>query len=178
MLDKGFNINSFNEDGKTAILLATEQNHPNLVKWLLKKGANIDLFDKSRDFIDKTPFLFAGANGLNEILDILIPYNPDVNIVNGYGGNALIPACERGHVDTVMKLLNETDVNVNLVNNLGWTALLESIILSDGGKNHQKIVKLLLKHGADQKIADGKGKMPLDHAKEKNFKEIVKFLEN
>jgi len=43
------------------------------------------------------------------------------------GGNALIPACERGHIDTVTVLLT-TKIDVNHVNNLGWTCLLEAVI--------------------------------------------------
>ena len=45
----------------------------------------------------------------------------------------MIPASERGHVEVVRYLLEETDVDVDHVNNLGWTALLEAVILGDGG---------------------------------------------
>ena len=34
-------------------------------------------------------------------------------------------------------------VEVDHVNNLGWTALLEAVILGDGGANHQEIVQIL-----------------------------------
>ncbi len=63
--------------------------------------------------------LLAGALGRTEILMLKIPKKPDLSIRNRYGGNALIPACERGHVETV-KLLLTTDINVDHVNNLGW----------------------------------------------------------
>ncbi|MFP3381453.1 ankyrin repeat domain-containing protein, partial [Bacillus sp. SIMBA_069] len=70
----------------------------------------------------------------------------DTTITNRFGGTALIPAADRGHVEIVRELLTTSDVNVNHVNNLGWTALLEAVILGDGGKNHQAIVKLLIEH--------------------------------
>ncbi len=62
-------------------------------------------------------------------------------------------------------LLTETDVDVDHVNRLGWTALLEAILLSDGGPRHQEIVALLIEHGADVDLADGDGVRPLAHAR-------------
>ena len=81
----------------------------------------------------------------------------DYAMRNRYGGNALIPACERGHVDTVRLLLDRSKIDVNHINNLGWTALLEAVILSDGGPRHIEIVRLLLAAGADPNIADNDG---------------------
>ena len=63
----------------------------------------------------------------------------------------MIPACERGHVDTVRFLLT-TGIDVDHVNNLGWTCLLEAVILGDGGAAHQQIVTLLL--DAPASVAD------------------------
>lgn len=175
--DLGANINSTDKNFKTSILIATELNNVEMVRWLVQEGAEIDFIKKPDGTIDNTPFLYAGANGLDDILDILIPQKPDVNILNGYGGNALIPACEKGFVNTVKKLLENTNVDVNLVNNLGLTALLEAIILGNGAISHQQIIKLLLKHGANSNIADSDGVLPITHARKKGFKEIVDILE-
>ncbi|MFD1733280.1 hypothetical protein ACFSC4_22260 [Deinococcus malanensis] len=46
---------------------------------------------------------------------------------------------------------------MNHVNHLGWTALLEAVILGDGGKVHTEIVRELLIHGADRSIGDREG---------------------
>ena len=75
-------------------------------------------------------------------------------------------------------LLEKTSVKVNHINKPGWTALLEAIVLSDGGESQQQIVKLLLAHGADKNIADKNGITPLEHAKKKGFKELVDILSN
>ncbi|OLS28748.1 MAG: putative ankyrin repeat protein [Candidatus Heimdallarchaeota archaeon LC_2] len=175
--DLGANINSTDKNFKTSILIATELNNVEMVRWLVQEGAEIDFIKKPDGTIDNTPFLYAGANGLDDILDILIPQKPDVNILNGYGGNALIPACEKGFVNTVKKLLENTNVDVNSVNNLGLTALLEAIILGNGAISHQQIIKLLLKHGANSNIGDSDGVLPITHARKKGFKEIVDILE-
>ncbi|MGQ3292069.1 MAG: ankyrin repeat domain-containing protein, partial [Shinella sp.] len=63
------------------------------------------------------------------------------------------------------------------VNRLGWTALLEAIILGDGGKRHVQIVDLLIKAGANVNLADDDGVTPLQHARGRGFGEMVALLE-
>ena len=88
----------------------------------------------------------------------------------------LISAAERGHGEVVEELLTHTDVDVNHINNLGWTALLEAVVLSDGGPRHQQIVQLLIDHAADVTIADKDGVTPLQHAHKLGFAEIARML--
>ena len=96
---------------------------------------------------------------------------------NRYGGVSVIPASERGHVDYVRRVVT-TGIDVNHVNRLGWTALLEAVILGDGGRDHQEVVRALLDGGADPGIADREGRTPLDHAEAKGHKEIAALLRN
>ncbi len=63
-------------------------------------------------------------------------------------GHCVDSGAERGHVSTVRMLLR-AGVAVDHVNRLHWTALLEAILLGDGGKRHVQIVQLLLEAGAD-----------------------------
>jgi hypothetical protein len=77
-------------------------------------------------------------------------------IRNRFGGNALIPACEQGHVETV-ELLLKTPIQVDHVNRLGWTCLLAVVLLGDGGKRHQEVAQMVLSAGADPNLADGQG---------------------
>ena len=68
-------------------------------------------------------------------------------------------------------------MDVDHVNDLGWTALLEAILLSDGGPRHQEIVGMLIEHGADVDLADGDGVRPLAHARARGQREIAALLE-
>ena len=104
-----------------------------------------------------------------------LAHGADLGSTNRYGGTALIPAAERGHVETVRTLI-EAGVDVDHVNKLGWTALLEAIILGDGGARHQEIVELLLAAGADVDLADTEGVTPLRHAQDRGYDEIAATL--
>jgi hypothetical protein len=99
----------------------------------------------------------------------------DLASVNRYGGTALIPAAHHGHIETVRELL-DTEIDIDHVNNLGWTALLEAIILGDGGPTYIEIVRLLIEAGADTNIADDDDVSPLAHATSENYVEIADML--
>jgi ankyrin repeat protein len=162
------NLNTRDRHGRTALMTATYANQPAAVALLLQAGADVDLQDDMRN----NPFLYSGAEGLMEILKLTHAAGADPTIRNRYGGVAIIPAAEKGHLDAVQYLLEETDVDVNHINDLGWTALLEAIILTDGGPVHQQIIAELIAHGADVAIADGEGITPLQHARQRGYREI------
>ena len=123
------------------------------------------------------PFLYAGAEGLLDVLLLTIEAGADPTLTNRFGGTALIPASERGHVEVVQELLTRTQVDIDHVNNLGWTALLEAIVLSNGDERHQQVVQLLVDHGADITIPDKDGVTPLEHARQRGFTQIERILQ-
>jgi ankyrin repeat protein len=173
LLREGLPLDARDTYGRTPVMVATVARQADAVRALIDAGADIDIRDNRLDNV----FLYAGANGLLEILELANEAGADPAITNRFGGTALIPACERGHVETVRYLLEQSDVDVDHVNRLGWTGLLEAIILSDGGPAHQEIVRLLLEAGADPDLADGDGVTPLSHARARGFDEIAALLE-
>jgi ankyrin repeat protein len=172
LLAAGLPIDARDTDGRTPVLAATYARQAAAVAALIEAGADVDIRDNRLDNV----FLYAGANGLLDILRLANEAGADPAITNRFGGIALIPACERGHVETVRYLLAESDVDVDHVNRLGWTGLLEAIILSDGGPAHQEIVRLLIEAGADVDLADGDGVTPLSHARSRGYDEIAALL--
>lgn len=172
LLNSGVDINAQDEQGRTAVMIATYANDAEMVKVLIDEGADVDIQD---DMLNN-PFLYAGAEGYMDILKLMIAAGADPKITNRYGGVALIPASEHGYVEVVEELLTNTKTDVNHVNNLGWTALLEAIILNDGSEKQQQTIRLLIEYGADVNLADKDGVSPLQHAREKGFKEIEGIL--
>jgi ankyrin repeat protein len=76
----------------------------------------------------------------------------------------------------VVRELLKTAIDVDHVNRLGWTALLEAIILGDGGAAHTEIVQLLVAHGANVQLADAQGVTPLAHAEQRGQQAIARIL--
>jgi ankyrin repeat protein len=109
--------------------------------------------------------------------EALLPAAPDLTIRNRFGGISHIPASERGHADYVEYVLDTTDIAVDHVNDLGWTALLEAVILGQGTEPWQRIVQALVDHGANISIADRNGVTALQHARDRGFTQIVRILE-
>lgn len=171
LIANGAPLDPADSAGQTPLLLAVQGNHLAAAEALIKAGGNINAQAANKD----TPWLLAGARGRTDMLRLMIPRGPDLSIRNRFGGNALIPACERAHVDTVKPLLT-TRIDVDHVNNLGWTCLLEIVILGDGGPRHVEVARLVLAAGANPNIADRDGVSPLTHAKRKGQREIAQLI--
>lgn len=172
LLEDGADINATDGRGRTAVMAATYNNKAETVKALIDKGADLNIRDDNLDNV----LLHAGAQGFLEIVKLAIDAGADTKLTNRFGGTALIPASERGHVEVVRELLTHSDIEVDHINNLHWTALLEAVILGSGGEQHQQIVQLLIDHGADVQIGDREGITPLQHAQKRGFQEIETIL--
>lgn len=158
--------------GRTALLIAIDRNDLPLAQALMRAGASPNTQAANAD----TPWLLAGARGRTEMIAEMIPLGPDLSIRNRFGGNALIPACERAHVETI-RLLLTTRIDVNHVNNLGWTCLLEIVILGNGGPRHQEAARLVLAAGAAPNLADKDGVTPLAHARARGQDQVAALIE-
>ena len=170
-LRAGANIEARDAHDRTALLLAATYDQIPVANVLVAMGANPNALDDRHD----TPWLVTGVTGSVAMLEALLPANPDLTIRNRFGGLSPIPASERGHVDYVRRVVL-TGVDLNHVNDLGWTALLEAVILGDGGPNHQEVVQILLAAGADRDIADRAGVSALQHAEQRGQNEVARLL--
>ncbi|MGB0894580.1 MAG: ankyrin repeat domain-containing protein [Parashewanella sp.] len=167
-------INAVNQNGDSPLLAAARIGNLKVMDTLLKYGANINQLDpKKRDILN-----IAISNRNPELARWALDNNIDPTMVTSiYQGSALIYACHQGQVE-IVDMLIKAGAPLNRVNNIGWTALLETTVLGDGSKKYQDITRLLVKAGADISIKDRKGKTPLDHANARDHKEIVKILQN
>ena len=149
LLAEGAEIDARNGSGATALLVATHANAVDAARVLIEAGADVN----AKDRIEDSPYLYAGARGHLEILKLTLAHGADLKSTNRYGGTALFRP--RSAAMSTVRTLIEAGVDVDHVNNLNWTALLEAVILGNGGPRHQQIVDLLVKAGADVNLADG-----------------------
>ncbi|MEO5633799.1 ankyrin repeat domain-containing protein [Gaiella sp.] len=173
LLARGADVDERDDGGRTAVTAAAYAGSAATVRLLVGAGADVDILDGTRS----NAFLALGETGDVSVLEEVLPGEPDVTLTNRFGGTALIPAAERGHVSMVRALLEKTDVDVDHVNDLGWTALLEAVVLGSGGPEHQEIVRLLIEAGADRSIADNAGVTALEHARANGYTAIAAILD-
>ncbi len=159
--------------GDTALLLAARRGELEIFDRLTKAGANIDAFDaKKRDVLN-----ISISVGNPELTRRALKAGIDpTKVTSIYEGSALIFASAEGAVE-IVEMLIAAGAPLDRVNNIGWTALLEAVILGDGGVRYQRITTALLAAGADKTIADRTGKTPLDIARARGYSELVKLLE-
>jgi ankyrin repeat protein len=170
-LRQGADVDVRDGAGRTPLLIAVTEDRLAVARLLVAMGASPDALDDRHD----TPWLVTGVTGSVPMAELLLRFDPDLTIRNRYGGVSIIPAAERGHVGYVRRVAT-TRIDLDHVNNLGWTALLEAIILGDGSARYVEIVSILLDHGADPTIRDGDGVSPLEHARDRGFTAIARML--
>ena len=171
-LDQGASVEATDARGATALVAAAYGNHLAVARLLVAAGAEVNVKDQTQ----QSAYLITTSEGYVELLRLALAAGADVRQTDSYNGTGLIRAADRGHVEVIRELL-QTDTPVDHVNRLGWTALLEAIILGDGGPRHTEVVRLLVAAGADVNLADGQGVSPLTHARRRGQSSVVAILE-
>jgi len=169
----GADPNGRDSSRRTPLMVAAYGRHAAAAQALIKAGADVNAFDNARyDVLT----IAAVANDL-AMLKLALASGANARAVTSpYDGTALIAAAHLGHVE-VVKTLIAAKAPLDHINNLGWTALIEAIVLGDGGKRHTAIVKALIAAGANVNIADRAGARPLKLARGRGHSAIAKLLE-
>ena len=158
---------------RTPLIVAAHFGRHEAARALLRLGANANALDYQRYDI----LTIAAVKNDLEMLKIALDGHANARAVTSpYDGTALIAAAHRGHVE-VVRMLIDAGAPLDHVNNLGWTALLEAVVLGNGGRNHTAIVAALVKAGADPNIADRQRMTALAHARQRGYGEMVRLLE-
>jgi ankyrin repeat protein len=173
LLKKGVYVHAQDKEGRCAIVAAAYGNWLEIVDLLIAAGADVNM----KDDTIQSAYLISTFMEDKRLLIKTLEAGADVHATDSDNGTGLIRASDRGCVEIVKELL-KTDIRVNHVNRIGWTALLEAVILGDGGARHTEIVHKLADAGADVNLADKDGVTPLAHAKNKGFTDIIKILED
>ncbi|MDA0999718.1 MAG: ankyrin repeat domain-containing protein [bacterium] len=169
----GANLNARDGHGRTPLMVAAYGGHHAAARSLIESGADLNARDQARyDVIT----IAAVANDL-KMLRIAIAAGANTGLITSpYDGTALIAAAHLGHAEIVQALI-KGKAPLDHVNNLGWTALIESIVLGDGGPRHVATLRALVEAGANVNLADGRGVRPLTLARQRGYGEMVRILE-
>jgi ankyrin repeat protein len=175
LLQRNADVHTRDDSGATPLIAAAYGNHVQVAERLIEAGADVNVKDETQ----QSAYLVSTSEVGDDprLLELTLANGADVDSLDSYNGTGLIRAAERGYVGIVRELLT-TDIRVDHVNNLGWTALLEAIILGDCGPAHTEVVRLLIGAGADVNLADSNGVTPLQHAEQRNCEDIAGSLRN
>ncbi len=170
---KGDALEQTDSAGRTALHIAAFGSDEEIVIELARAGANMNaLENRAYDVVT----IAAVANDY-EMLDTVLNNGASAaNVTSPYDGTALIAAAHLGHHKVVKRLI-DAGAPLDHVNNLNWTALIEAVVLGDGGYDHIQTIKHLLQAGANKSITDKNGQTPLDLARDYNFEDIIRLLE-
>jgi ankyrin repeat protein len=173
LVREGANVNARDAFGRTPMMVAAFRQDDAAVRALIEAGANINALEhQSYDVIT----IAAVLNDLETLKTVLAAGGNARAITSPYSGTALIAAAHLGHAE-VCEALIKARAPLDHVNNLGWTALIEAIVLGDGGPRHQATVEALIKGGADLNLPDRNGSSPLALARQKGYAPIAQMLE-
>lgn len=156
-----------------ALLAAAYRNDLPAAEAAIADGADVN----ANDGTQQSAYLISTSEVGDDprLLELTLAHGADVRAKDRYDGTGLIRAADRGHVAVVRRLL-ATPIDRDHVNRLGWTALLETIILGGGDPQHVEVARLLIGAGADVTIADREGVTPLAHAQQRGQEPIVAML--
>ncbi len=172
LISAGVDMEQTDGHGRTALHIAAFASHDEVVTALARAGADPNRLENGKyDIIT----IAAVANDAEMVRTSVKAGGNAKNITSIYEGTALIAAAHLGNWESV-EVLIKAGAPLDHVNNLGWTALIEAVVLGDGGPRHVKTAKLLIEAGADRSISDGNGKTPLELARMRGYDNIIRVL--
>ena len=140
----------------TALHSASFKGHPQVVRYLLRHGVNVNVRDSEND----TPLLLASFKGHLDVVQCLLEHGADVNLLDNYLNAPLALATYYGHVN-VVRLLLEHNAEPNPEDKGGNTPLHDAVRGDRFNAERAQIVRLLLKHGANPNARNHKLQTPL-----------------
>ena len=135
LINRGINVNELDVNKDAPLIIAAYKGYTEIVKLLLKAGADVSVVDPGM----KATALHAAAYAGNaEVAKLLIEYKIDVNKQGPYNGyTALHDAVWQNNIETA-QILIEAGANLNMKSHTGETPLEFA-----KSRNHSEIMALI-----------------------------------
>ena len=146
--------------GNTLLMIASNTGSLDLVLLFLEYGADVNI----KNGFKLTALIHATINNHINIMNELINRGADVNASNFYGITSLMIASKNGYYEGVYLLLQQKKTLLNQQDKHSENTALHNAIIY----KNTYIIKLLLYHGADDKIKNKECKTFIDYLKDKN----------
>jgi ankyrin repeat protein len=172
LVAKGEKLDVRDNYGRTPLHVAAYGGHHEAMRVLVRAGAEPNALENDRyDIVT----IAAVANDIPTLKASLALGGSAKNVTSRYNGTALIAAAHLGNAE-VVRILICAGAPLDHVNNLGWTAVIESIVLGDGGPRHTETLKALVEAGANVNLPDRQGQTPLSLARSRGYHAMVSIL--
>jgi ankyrin repeat protein len=159
--------------GRSPLHVATFARQRGAIDALVRAGADLGALENDR----YDAVTIAAVADDEATLRTLLALGASAKLVTSrYDGSALIAAAHLGH-DGVVRQLIAAGAPLDRANNLHWTAVIESIVLGNGGARHQATLQALIEAKANLQLADRSGRTPLQLARERGYAEMAAMLE-
>jgi ankyrin repeat protein len=173
LISKGEKPDVRDAHGRTPLHVAAYGGHHDAMRALVAAGANPNALEHDRyDIVT----IAAVADDLPSLAVALALGASANNVTSRYDGTALIAAAHLGHAE-IVRMLIRAGAPLDHVNTLGWTALIESIVLGDGGPRHTETLQALVEAGANVNLADRGGQTPLALARARGYNTMARLLQ-
>lgn len=160
-------LNSFSfRVGYTPLHTAASVNHIEMVKLLIRHGANIN----SKDKADNSPLHLAIYNGHGKLAKLLIESGAYIHSRN-YNGNLPIQMAAHAGLPEVIQQLIEAGSPINAQDQVGDTPLHDAAL-----QGQVEAAQVLLGAGADVNATNNAGKTPLDLAEQQGHGSLTEVL--
>ena len=158
LLAAGASVNERDSHGRTAVHVAAFARQRDVLRALAQAGANLELLENDR----YDAVTVAAVADDEETLRVLLALGASAKqTTSRYDGTALIAAAHLGHDGVVRQLI----------------AVIEAIVLGNGGARHQAVLRGLLEAGASTRQTDREGNTPLTLARARGYVTMVAMLE-
>ncbi|GFR91165.1 ankyrin repeat domain-containing protein 50 [Elysia marginata] len=166
LLEQGAKVNEVDNDGRIALIQASQEGHLEVVQRLVEAGSTVN----HRAHDGKTAMRVAAVEGHVQVVDFLLTAGTDINYLDADGRSTLYVLALDGNMPMTRLLLSRGAL-VEAVDVEGRTALHVA-----SWQGNVQVVQALIQHGADVNSEDNDRRTAVQSASWQGHGDVVRIL--